>query len=238
MLLPTLAGCIVGVPLGVLGSVPILNSSYQALDLPAATLISPLPALLTIAGMLVVVALFATFPALRAGLLKPIAAITRGAAPGPQRRSLLSALLQRARLPRALSLGAGDAFARPLRGLLTALAVLIAVATLTFAFGLQASFQRFLTVPGLGFVQPDISITRYGAYPDSTLMQTLQAQPETARVVASSFVEATVPGLNSPVASQPMRGRLPALRGALVHRARGSGWRAGICAGKPSQGGR
>lgn len=123
MLVPTLAGCIVGAPLGVLGSIPILNSSYQALDLSATTLVSPLPALLTIVGILVVVGLFATFPALRAGLLRPVVAITQGTAPGPQRRSRLAALLQRLHLPRTLSLGAGDAFARPLRGLLTALAV-------------------------------------------------------------------------------------------------------------------
>ena len=205
MLIPTLAGCIVGAPLGVLGSIPILNSSYQALDLPAATLVGPLPALITALGILAVVALFAFFPALRAGLLKPIAAITKGTAPGPQRRSRLANLLQRLHLSRALSLGAGDAFARPLRGLLTALAVLIAVATLTFAFGLESTFQQLANVPGL-FGQPDVSVTRYGAYPDSTLMQTLQAQPETARVVAYTFDSASVPGVSNPVATEPMRG--------------------------------
>jgi putative ABC transport system permease protein len=205
MLVPTLAGCVVGAPLGVLGSLPILSSSYQALDLPSTTLVSPLPALLTTGGILVVVGLFAALPALRAGLLRPIAAITQGTAPGPQHHSLLADLLQRLHLPRALSLGAGDAFARPLRGLLTALAVLIAVATLTFAFGLQSSFQKFVAIPGfLG--QPDVSITRYGAYPDNALVQTLQAQPETARVVAFTFNEAVVPGLSSPVSAEPMRG--------------------------------
>ena len=82
MLLPALAGCLVGAPLGVLGSIPIINTSYQALGLPATTLVSPLLAVLTSIGILVVVALFATFPALRAGLLKPVVAITRGTAPG------------------------------------------------------------------------------------------------------------------------------------------------------------
>ena len=203
--IPTLAGCIIGAPLGVLGSIPILNSSYQALDLPSSTLVSFLPALITLIGILLVVGIFAAIPALRAGLLKPIAAITKGTAPGPQRRSRLSALLQRLRLPRSLSLGAGDAFARPLRGLLTALAVLVAVATLTFAFGLQSTFKHLTNVPGL-FGQPDISVARYGDYPDSTLMQTLQDQPETTRVVATTFDTAIVPGLGSPVSVQPMRG--------------------------------
>ncbi len=209
MLIPALAGVIVGVPLGVLGSIPVLNSSYQALDLSASALLSPVPALLTAIGILVVVSLFAAVPALRAGLLKPVAAITKGTAPNHARRSRLSGLLQRLHLPRALSLGAGDAFARPLRGLLTALAVLIAVATLTFAFGLQASFQEFVAIPGF-FAQPDISVTRYGAYPDSQVMQALQAQPETARIVASSFTSVTVPGLDSPVNAQPMRNSSPA----------------------------
>lgn len=203
--IPTLAGCIIGAPLGVLGSIPILNSSYQALDLPSSTLISLLPALLTMIGILLVVGIFAAIPALRAGLIKPIAAISKGTAPGPQRRSLLAALLQRLRLPRSLSLGAGDAFARPLRGLLTALAVLVAVATLTFAFGLQSTFKHLTNVPGV-LGQPDISVTRFGDYSDSTLMQTLQAQPETERVVAYTFDSAIVPGLSSPVSVQPMRG--------------------------------
>ncbi|HLV97085.1 MAG TPA: FtsX-like permease family protein [Ktedonobacterales bacterium] len=205
MLVPALAGVIVGVPLGALGSIPVLSSSYQALDLSATTLLSPLPALLTGIGILLVVSMFAALPALRAGLLKPVAAITKGTAPGPQRRSWLAALLQRLRLPRALSLGAGDAFARPLRGLLTALTVLVAVATLTFAFGLQASFQQVVTTPGF-FNQADITVTRFGAYPDSQVMQTLQAQPETARIVASAFTSVAVPGLDSPVNAQAMRG--------------------------------
>jgi putative ABC transport system permease protein len=207
MLVPALAGVIIGVPLGALGSIPVLSSSYQALDLSATTLLSPVPALLTAIGTLLVVAVFAAVPALRAGLLKPVAAITRGTAPGPSRRSWLAATLQRLRLPRPFSLGAGDAFARPLRGLLTALAVLVAVATLTFAFGLQASFQQVVTIPGFGFFnQADITITRYGAYPDSQVMQTLQAQPETASIVASAFTSFSVPGLDSPVNAQAMRG--------------------------------
>lgn len=203
--LPALAGCIIGVPLGALGSIPILNSSYQALDLPATTLLSPGPTMLAAVGMLLVVVLFAALPALRAGLLKPVTAITRGTAPSPQRHSRLSALLQRLRLPRTLSLGAGDAFARPVRGLLTALAVLVAVATLTFAFGVRASFQRLATIPGF-FAQPDITIARYGDYPDSNVMQTLQAQPETRRIVALSFTSVVVSGVGSPVNARPMRG--------------------------------
>jgi putative ABC transport system permease protein len=204
MLLPALAGCIIGVPLGVLGSIPLLNSSYQALDLPPTTLLSPIPALLAALGILLIVALFAALPALRAGLLNPVTAITRGTAPGPQRRSRLAALLQRVGLPRTLSLGAGDAFARPVRGLLTALAVLVAVATLTFASGVQASFQR-VVIPGV-FPPADITVARYGDYPDSNVMQTLQAQPETLHIVASSFTSVQVAGLSSPVNTQPMRG--------------------------------
>jgi putative ABC transport system permease protein len=113
--------------------------------------------------------------------------------------------LQRLRLPRAISLGAGDAFARPVRGLLTTLAVLVAVATLTFAFGLQATFQQVVATPSF-FNQSDITVTRYGAYPDSQVMQTLQTQPETSRIVASAFTSVAVSGLDSPVNAQAMRG--------------------------------
>src|SRR5207245_3651280 len=87
-----------------------------------------------------VAALPATVPALGAGLLKPVAAIAKAAAPrGTGGRRLRSAAA-RARLPRPVVLGIGDAFARPLRAALTLITVLLGVATVVVAIGLPRSF--------------------------------------------------------------------------------------------------
>ncbi|HLZ23283.1 MAG TPA: ABC transporter permease [Ktedonobacterales bacterium] len=203
MLIPGLAACVVGVALGLLGSGPVLDANAKALGVSGADLVTVPPGLVAALGALGVVVVAAALPALRGGRLRPVVALMRGVAPGSKRHSYLSGVLQRLRLPRTLSLGAGDAFARPVRGVLTALAVLIGVATLTFAFGLHTSLSRIANEPALN---PDELVTRFGSYPDSQVMQILQAQPDTASVVAVAFTSVGVPGLGSPVGAIPMRG--------------------------------
>src|SRR5262249_9113140 len=108
------------------------------------------------------------------------------------------------------SLGASDAFARPVRGLLTTVAVVIGVATLVFALGLGATFQKIEQTPGLTGVA-DVNITRYGGYPDRQLAATLAAQPETKRAIAYDFFWLNAPGLSSPVNTLAIRGDSAAL---------------------------
>jgi putative ABC transport system permease protein len=210
MLIPALVGCAIGAPLGVLGSLPLLRSSAEALGLPVALAFDPLAPLLAILGSLLIVAVAAAVPALRAGLLRPVDAITQSATPERRSRSWIGALVQAVRLPRAASLGAGDAFARPVRGLLTTVAVIIGVATLVFALGLSATFQKIEHTPGLTGVA-DVNITRYGDYPDSQLAATLAAQPETKRAIAYDYFWLNAPGLSSPVNTLAIRGDSAAL---------------------------
>jgi putative ABC transport system permease protein len=205
MLVPALVGCAVGAPLGVLGSRPLVNSSADALGLPASSGVDLAAPLLATLGALLVVALAAALPALRAGLLRPVDAITQSATPARRRRSWIGALAQALRLPRPASLGASDAFARPVRGLLTTLAVVIGVATLVFALGLHATFQQIESNRALSGVA-DVTISRYGSYPDSQLAATLAAQPETRRVTSYNFLFLSAPQLNSPVVCLAIRG--------------------------------
>jgi putative ABC transport system permease protein len=198
MLLPALIGCAVGAPLGVLGSQPLVNSSSDALGLPTSSGIDPVAPFLAILGGLLVVTIAAALPALRAGHLRPVDAITQSAAPDRRRRSWIGALVQALRLPRPASLGAGEAFVRPVRGLLTTLAVIIGVATLVFALGLHATFQQIESNRALSGVA-DVTISRYGGYPDSQLAATLAAQPETKRVTGYSFLFLSSARLSSPV---------------------------------------
>jgi putative ABC transport system permease protein len=68
-------------------------------------------------------------------------------------------------VPQPVGLGAGDAFARPLRAALTALAVLVGVATVVFALGLRTSLERsqvmFVDWTTYQQVQPDASPSTY-----------------------------------------------------------------------------
>jgi putative ABC transport system permease protein len=216
MLVPALAGSVVGIPLGTLLAQPLLGRSSHALGLPSRLAFSPAVDLLTLGGVLVVVSAAAMLPALRAGRLSPVRILALGAGPersgnlwtrrprhrlGPARRS---GPPRRGRLglPRPLSLGAADAFARPLRATLTATAVLIGVATVTFAFGQHRSLDRFHT----NLATTQVQVQRTTAYPDSTLMRTLLAQPETAGVVATGSTHVLVPGLADPVLVKGFRG--------------------------------
>jgi putative ABC transport system permease protein len=204
MLAPAAVGCVTGVVAGSLLSQPLLDGTSQALGLPPQTDFAPLLSAAAAVGILVVVALAATLPALRAGLLEPVRAIVLGTAPAGSSGVWLRRRLGR-RVPQSVGLGAGDAFARPLRAALTALAVLVGVATVVFAIGLRTSLERSqASITQLGRVQ--LTVNREPAYPDASVMATLAAQPETARVVAMGFFEADVPGISAPVVSTAFRG--------------------------------
>jgi putative ABC transport system permease protein len=96
------------------------------------------------------------------------------------------------------------------RGLLTTLAVVIGVATLVFALGLSATFQKIEHNPGLTGAA-DVIIARYGEYPDSQLTATLAAQPETQRVIAYDYFWMSASQLSSPVNTVAIRGNSAAL---------------------------
>ena len=220
MLAPAFIGCLIGVPLGVLGSRPLVSSSADALGLPAPSGLDPVAPILATVGGLLIVAVAAAVPALRAGLLRPVDAISPVAPIGRHQRSRLGGLLQRARLPLPVTLGARDSFVRPVRGILTTVAVVIGVATLVFAFGVRATFQQIGTNRGLLGIA-DVNIARYGSYPDRQLMATLNAQPETREIQAFTFFNLTIPQLSSPVTGLAERGApgphgVPVLAGRWV----------------------
>src|SRR5438093_1597749 len=139
------------------------------------------------------------------GMLKPIVAITKASAPRGSGGRVLRHAAARLRLPRPVVLGIGDAFARPLRAALTLITVLLGVATVVVAVGLPRSFELINnSETGAGNYQ--VVVTRSSAYPDSDVMRVLNAQPETARVVASGGQNVIVPGVGDPVNTRLFRG--------------------------------
>jgi len=205
VVLPALVACLVGIPAGTLLSQPLLANSSHALGLAFVPSFSIPLDLMLLAGGLVVVSLAATLPALRAGLLKPITAISIASAPRGTSGRWLRRLAGRLRLPRAVILGFGDAFARPLRTVLTLVTVLLGVATVVVAVGLPRSFELINnSETGAGNYQ--VVVNRSNAFPDGDVMRILNAQPETTRVVAIDGENIAVSGIADPVNTRLFRG--------------------------------
>jgi putative ABC transport system permease protein len=195
MLVPALAAGIVAVPIGALASKPLLDQAAEAVSLPSPSPVVPLIDLLALVIPLAAVIAAATLPAWRAGRLSPVEAIVEGTAPSGRWSASLQGRLGWWRLPRPLALGVGDAFARPFRAGLTALAILTGVATLVFASGLYSAINRFndLFGPANGSSY-QVTVSRFGGYSDADLTGLLRRQPETFAVVGQKQINAEVPG--------------------------------------------
>src|SRR5437899_1538117 len=205
ILIPAVVACVLGIAAGTAASQPLLANSSHALGLGYTPAYSVGLDLALLAGGLLVVAVAAIVPALRAGLLKPVAAIAKASAPRGAGGRLLRQAAARARLPRPVVLGIGDAFARPLRAILTLVTVLLGVETVVVAVGLPRSFELINdSETGAGSYQ--VVVTRTSAYPDSEVMRVLNSQPETARVVAVGGQNVLVPGVGDPVNTRLFRG--------------------------------
>ena len=205
VVIPALFASLIGIPAGTLLSQPLLANSSHALGLAYVPSYSIALDLLMLAGGLLVVSVAGTLPALRAGLLKPIAAISNATAPRGAGGRLLRALGTRLRLPRPIVLGIGEAFARPLRAILTLVTVVIGVATVVVAVGLPRSFE-LINNSETGAGKYQVVVSRSNAYPDSAVMSILSAQPETARVVGIDGENIVVPGITDPVNTRVFRG--------------------------------
>ncbi len=225
ILVPALAGCLLGIPLGTLGSQPFLQDTAHALGLPA-PFTAVIPVDLLVLAITVVVAVLAGFvPSWRAGRLSAVTAITRGTAPAADGGSALGRRLSRLPLPRPIGLGLGDALARPMRSVTTTGAILIGVATVVFALSLHLSLGQVAAhlIRG-GYVQVDVRRAVVGGpgkglivplgppqgtaplVTDRQVVALLRADPHTAHFVAEAQDQITVPGIAEPIPYDAYRG--------------------------------
>ena len=213
--IPAATACVVGIPAGTVLSQPLLASNSQALGLAYQPSFSPALDLFALAGALGVVTVAAVIPAFRAGLLKPAVVIANATAPRGRSGRWLRALAARARLPRPAILGLGDAAARPARALLTLLAIFLGVATVVVALGETRSFNEIYTYEAHSG-RVDVVVIRSPALADPDVSRLINSQPETARVVAETNTNITVPGIADPVQTLAFRGDSAALGFLLV----------------------
>ncbi|WP_416875009.1 FtsX-like permease family protein [Kitasatospora sp. SC0581] len=142
---PAVAGTVLGTAAGWVAAHPILQAAFSGITtgtaviepagwLPAATLVS-VPLLVVLAALL---------PASRAHRLSAAQAISAGSAPRAGRGLKVQRLMSGTRLPRAVSLGLGQPFARPGRTALTMSAIVLGVLTVTVTSGLGTTLTRLV----------------------------------------------------------------------------------------------
>ncbi|CAG7650389.1 ABC transporter permease [Actinacidiphila bryophytorum] len=140
-LVPAGVGTALGVLLGNLAAVPVLAKAGEAFNTGAGRLIAPWLDLAVALGALTAVAGTALVPALRAGRLRTVEALTVGRTPSPGRGWTARRLLGRLPMPRSVSLGLGNSFARPGRSATMVTAVVLGSVGVSFGVGLVVSLN-------------------------------------------------------------------------------------------------
>ncbi len=210
ILVPTAAACILGIPAGSILSQPLQASNSQALGLAYQPTYSPVLSVLALVGALLIVTIAAAIPAFRAGLLRPAIVIANASAPRGQSGRWLRRVASLARLPRPVVLGLGDSAARPMRAILTVLAIVLGVATIIVALGETRTFNEIYTYEGhVGHV--DVVVAKSPALADADATQLIDSQPETKGVVAEATANIAAQGIADPVNTLSFRGDSAAL---------------------------
>ncbi|MGW1783427.1 FtsX-like permease family protein [Streptomyces sp. NPDC002143] len=211
-LIPASVGCVLGVGLGNLLAVPVLGEVGEAFEGPAASIPVWLDVVVP-AAALALVAVAALAPALRAGRLRTVEAITVGRTPGAGRGRLVRRLTGRLPLPRAVSLGLANPFARPARSATTAAAVVFGAVAVTFGVGLALTLGavqsgRMLNSAGSvmvgtggGQAPPGAQAVRADGGPEAkkadpvAVAAALRAQPGTSRFYGTAQAEVSASGI-------------------------------------------
>ena len=209
---PALIGSLAGVAAGNLLAVPVLRKSsgiygvgHQQVPWWASAG--------ALAGMLILTALAALGPALRAGRLSAVQAIAAGRAPRAGRGYAVHRLAARLRLPRPVGIGLATPFARPARTAVTLAAIAFGSTAVIFAVGLSAALGRAEESQTLAATAP-VQIQRVdpnavpgpSAAQDAAVAAALDAAPATLRDVPVFGGEVKAPGVSQPVTAQAFGG--------------------------------
>ncbi|MBZ4323061.1 ABC transporter permease [Streptomyces sp. SCA2-4] len=141
---PTAAGCVVGTLTGDALSQPILRDAFSGIETGNASMgVGLWVYAVCLLGVPALVLLAALVPALRAHRLSAARAISAGNAPRAGRGLRIQRALGGTRLPRAVSLGLSQPFARPGRTVMTLAAIVLGVTVVTLTTGLTGTMVAF-----------------------------------------------------------------------------------------------
>jgi putative ABC transport system permease protein len=220
--IPAVIGCVLGVAAGTVLAIPFASTAQRGLGVSTSA-ISPSADVITLVGLLAVVAATALGSALRARRLPAARAISAGSAPAAGRGLRVQRALAGTRLPRAVSLGLGLPFARPARTALTLAAVILGVLTVTMCTGLTSTAISYGNLEeGHGSFQVVVTAGQPGQGPAGQKPSTaatqalLQSLPGAAHVEAHLGTQARLAGTTQNVSVEADRGGTATMNGPLV----------------------
>ncbi|BBH69447.1 hypothetical protein ACTI_61320 [Actinoplanes sp. OR16] len=207
---------LLGVAAGHLASIPLLRQTSDAYQVTGAPSVPLGVDAAVLAGVILLVTLAAAGPALRAGRLSAVRAITVGRAPTGDRGVRVRRMLAALPLPRAIGFGLGTPFARPARSLVTVVAVVLGVTTVVFATGLAASLTRVASLGSrLDAVPVRVGVHPRGPMPQgwtpeasdtAAIREIIEAQPGTAHVAGETEQDTTMAGYSQPLSVRAYQG--------------------------------
>lgn len=204
-LIPAAVGTAIGVVVGNLLTIPVLAETEEVYG-TVTSAVSPVVAVVVIAGALGMVAVTALISALRAGRLRTVDAIAVGRTPRHGRGRWAARLTARLPLPRPVGLGLARPFARPARAMAMGAAVLFGATAVTFAVGLASSLNELqiardhdnadvrIGVEGNGNAVPFGSGTRLDVDP-AAVTAAVEAQPGTRAHYSTTRTRVSVAGV-------------------------------------------
>ncbi|WP_433424794.1 ABC transporter permease [Microtetraspora malaysiensis] len=222
---PAVVGSVVGTLAGTVLEQPILKAAFAGVETGTATIgTTPWVSVACLLAMPTIVAIAALIPALRAHRLSAAEAIGAGSAPKAGRGLLAQRKLGGTRLPRSVSLGLGQSFARPARAMLTMSAVILGVTTVTLTTGLASTMvaagnagQRSGITQVLVAADGKTSGQSAAQLSDSQIEARLRALPGADRVTARAFTKVLLAGSTDTVFLNLYRGEPPAAAEQIVH---------------------
>ncbi|WIM99717.1 FtsX-like permease family protein [Actinoplanes oblitus] len=216
-LIPAAIGAALGTVAGNLLAVPVLaktNDLYGTDD----SGVTPWLDVAVFAGVLALVTVTAWVAASRAGRLRTVDALAVGSTPSPGRGRWAARLTARLPLPRPVTLGLAQPFARPVRSATIVVAIAFGAAAATFSVGLAASLTQIQAADSHGDVEVGMGRTgpppatgggrqRNGTPADpAAVVDAITAQPGTAGYCAVADGEVTAAGLSGSLQTLEMAG--------------------------------
>ncbi|MGW7454760.1 FtsX-like permease family protein [Streptomyces sp. NPDC054787] len=208
---PAVVGSVLGTLLGGALAEPILKIAFSGIETGRASLgVAPWVPAVCLLGMPVLVLLAALVPALRAHRMPAARALSAGGAPRTGRGLRVQRMLASIPLPRPVSLGLGQPFARPGRTLLTMAAIVLGVTTVTLATGLTSTMLA-LGNAGRGDGGPAVKVEADHRRPDARLSdarieERLRSLPGVRSVRARGLAQVSLGGQTQPAFADFYRG--------------------------------
>ncbi len=221
---PAVIGCVIGTLIGNAVAAPLLRVAFSGIETGSASIgIGWWPSVLCLVGMPALVVVAALIPAVRAHRLSAAQAITAGSAPRTGRGLRAQRRLGGTRLPRPVSLGLGQPFARPGRSLLTMAAIVLGVATVTLTTGLTSTMVAYGNAgKGDGTARVDVQSGSPAAgrtaseLSDRQIEQRLRSLPGADRVTARALTKVRLAGYTQTVFANFYRGDTQDLASEIV----------------------